>query len=270
VSKSLKKSSNLYMNFVKSLIFGIIISTVTFFCALGYVKGNSNNITHIFLQQYGNLFIKNDSYSIEVAIFLLPHFYLLYIWGQETSIIMTKFGAYIFTRTDKRSNWIINRYAILGLRIFIYYIFQFLVTLILGIALGFKLYVSIYFLQVISFELLMVTLSAYLIILLSNTLSLIVDFMYSFTMVIFLEVASLCYCHLVYSLNLNCGMIKYIPFCQGVFLWHDSNLLHNAELSLNSSVIKDFSLVYSVSYLLFLIFIVIFCSNLIIKKIDVY
>lgn len=249
----------------KYLSVGFIITLINFIYALNCLI-NNKYMSNLFLQQWGSLAIDNKQYIMEITIYLINHFYLLYILGGETRRDISEFGSLIFTRTNKRSRWLLNKYIKLFIYIFIYYMFEFISTFGLGVAFGLQLGSITYLSKVIFLEILAIVFNGYLVVILSNVISMIIDTLYSYIFMVLFEAITLFYCHMIFFLNLNNTIIKYLPFTQGILTWHDTNLITSTDFNIH---IKNFSLIYSNIYVAILISITMICGMKTINKKDI-
>lgn len=265
-----KKTFNFNIKWSKYIIIGLCINFISFiFVSLPLMNISNKDISLIFLYQYGDLKIDSSYYIINISLYSLNHILLLFALGSETRKDMSKLGTYIFTRTDKRSIWLLSKYARLFIYIFTYYLFQFFISFLLAIIFKFKIIDSIYLIKIIIIEMVLVSLSTYLIIIICNTLSLILDDISSIVIVLLTEYINLFLCHLIYSNNLNTSPIKYMPFVQSIFTWYDSVININSYSYFSTYVVSGFNFIFSFIYLVILIFLVIILSKKIINKMDI-
>lgn len=201
---------------------------------------------------YGVVDIDRIKHLIPVLFWILPQIILTNQMGDYLSRNLNKNAVYIFTRTSERKSWMIGKIVTLFFYVFIYYAVQFIVMSVCGILIGFDI-LFIDFKAILSMFFLIV-LYNYTFILMINIFSLYVKAIYSACTVIGLSIVNVFFVGLLYEHYYNSiNILKYLPFTQGIYEWHfNANRLILESIS-SSFYLADYSLFFSIAYLLLLL-----------------
>ena len=91
------------------------------------------DINELFVSNYGLISIEYLKFNIIKLIkWLIIHLFLIYTLSDYIQQYFGKYSQFIFTRTNKRTSWLINRSFKLSVIILVFYIIQLSVTLIIG------------------------------------------------------------------------------------------------------------------------------------------
>ncbi|SFD02934.1 hypothetical protein [Clostridium uliginosum] len=253
--------------FYISLFIGTVVNLLIFIEVYMLLKNSTNNITNIFLYQFGNLNITSSSFLVLVVIYLLNQLILILNLGEEFSEELSIYGPYIFTRTNKRSHFIYKKSLQIFIFCFKYFICQFTIVLILGLLFKFKIYNYEQLLKTIGSLFFLNLLNTYLTLIISNMLSLVINGKYCCISVLFLEVIILSLCK--YTSIIKFSIFNYIPFVQGIFTWHETNLINTSSRKIFDISISNFNLNGSFTYILVSIIVIVLISKTIVNKIDI-
>lgn len=227
----------------------------------------SNDLVNVFLYQYGDLSMADSSFMFSLIIYMINKFILIINLGNSFSNDLSVYGPYIFTRTKKRSNLIYKKSFSVLIYCLIYLIFQFLFTFILGIIFNLQINNEREFFTIILALFCINITSIYLLVLQCNMLSMILDFKYCYIIILFSEILILSLFQ--YTNLISTNIIKYFPSFQGIFTWHETNLINSNSRNIFDFFINNFSINDSYIYNILLILITILISKIIINKINI-
>lgn len=252
--------------FFKFIILGILLNLLFLLPIYSFPNTFSNNLLNIFLYQFGTLNISNSSFIFSLVLYILNQIILIISLGGEFSSYLSIYGPYLFTRTNKRKTLIYKKSKSIFYKCILYLLSQFLLTFIIGIIYNFKI-INFYMLIKIIFILFLLNIiNTYLYVLICNMLSLLLDIKYCFTIILFIEIIILSLAKDTSLVKLS--IVKYVPFIQGIFTWHETNLIDNSRFFFNF-FIPNFNLTNSFIYNIILITITLIISIVLINRINI-
>ncbi|MCB2360025.1 hypothetical protein [Clostridium estertheticum] len=253
----------------KYLITGILIALFLTYYNIKLVTGlEKSSIELLLVYNYGYLELSSIKYLIPIILWSIPQMYLIYSLKDTIASSLYRNSVYIFTRTNKRSFWILKEFKILFFHIIFYYGVQFITVISMGYILGLKFYPINKSLFIILILFILVCLTNYILILTINVLALKISLTYSFCIGILINICSVFsmgFINEVYPKWLS--IIKIIPSSQSIINWHTNSLVGFYNLLEIKEVQFCFS--YSIGYLTLLCLILIGCGVYIFKNMDI-
>lgn len=228
------------------------------------------SLEYILILSFGYLDIDTIKYVIPVLFWMAPQIFLLYFLGDYISRNLSKNAVYIFTRTDQRKTWLIAKVITLFLYVLFYYTIQILVACFVGSTLGYEILNWKEGISLILGELVLQVLLNYMIILLINVLSLQIDVIFSSVLLLVGNASCLFFSQYINEFfNGMVGIVKWMPFTQGILAWHSDAAAVSDVQGLSSFQIPDFSISLSIVYMGVVSIVCIFWGIRKIKKMDI-
>ncbi|MDD3314628.1 MAG: DUF2705 family protein [Syntrophaceticus sp.] len=218
---------------------------------------------------YGNLYIEEIVFIVPVFLWMVPLIVIIFFLGDYIHRNFDQNAAYIFTRTARRSLWLIGQAVNLFLYILIYYIFQIAVFCVVSTVLGFSMFSWDVGIMLIVSELALLVLSNYMIVLLINVLSLFkLNSLFCVAITLTTNIVCIFLSAILYKFyTKNIAIIKWLPFTQGILTWH-SGISSVADFFPFN--IPHFSILFSIVYLIIICLLLLFCGVCKIEKMDIY
>lgn len=228
------------------------------------------SLEYILIMSYGYLDINTIKYVIPVLFWMAPQIFLLYFLGDYISKNLSQNAVYIFTRTDQRKTWFIAKIITLFLYVLFYYTIQILVACFVGSVLGYEILNLNEGISLILGELALQVLLNYMIILLINVLSLQIDVIFSSVLVLVGNASCLFFSQFINEFfNGMVGIVKWMPFTQGILAWHADVAAVAGVQGLSSFQVSDFSIGFSIVYMGVVSIVCILLGIRKIKKMDI-
>lgn len=228
------------------------------------------SIQCLFVLSYGDLKIEAIKYVIPVIFWIAPQVVLIYVLGDNVASDLGRNSAYIFTRTDRRKQWLLAKMFNLFLYIFIYFAVQFVIVGLVGILSNLETENLIQGLTMILGEFILVLLLNYFIVLIINILSLKISVIYSSAIVLAGNLGTIFASAFLYEYSRKqVEIIKMMPFTQGIFLWHSDVSWFVRRMSGFVPHFSDYGIIFSMGYLLFLCVVSIIWGIYQIQRMDI-
>ncbi|MFL0194083.1 hypothetical protein ACJDU8_00540 [Clostridium sp. WILCCON 0269] len=256
-------------NIFKVIFISILISIIIYLNSKDVImESKCNYLDALFIFTYGYMDIKNIiKYISNVFIQMLPLIYITYILGDYIFLDLDKRGVYIFTRTNKRTNWFLNKILKLLKYVSLFYFIQLITIYIIGIIIGFRS--TNYTIQIIFWEFTLNVLTSYFIILFINVISLKLNVIYTYIIGIGIYVSSIFISGFVYQLyNSKIWLLKYFIIGQEILTWHCESFL-NGYRNIADFYINNLNIKYSISYLSIVCIIMVFYGFYVINNKDI-
>ncbi|MDQ0884719.1 hypothetical protein [Peribacillus sp. V2I11] len=256
----------------KSIFFTIAIGIFLGFYFSPYmnITNAEKDIISIIIFSYGHLEISGINNVLPVLIWIFPQVFLMHKLGGYISDYISLFSVYIFTRTNNRVAWVLKLFGDLLLKVSIYYSLQFIGVFIV-ILINRVDMINFTIVKDIILVYLLVVLSGYFLVVLTNVLSTLLKSNYSYIIILFLYVLSIFSAGVIYNhFPDKLYFIKYIPFFQSLITWHDSGTFLLKYTNLLNLSIEGFTIIYSLIYLIVCSVLVITYFSIRIKRLDIY
>lgn len=216
-----------------------------------------NSLEGLFFAEYGFVDIKMIKYVTPFLKWVLPQMILMWILKEFVAGELDKSGVYIFTRTNRRGKWVIDKTYDLFKFVILFYFIMFLITYIIGTVVGYKMLYIYKGIELILTIFILTVLLNYEYILIINILSLKMDVLYSFLIALFVDIFSLLLSSFIYEyFKMKIYLLKLLPVSHGILAWHSMNSMYN-NLYISEFSIKNFSIIDSISYLILSCFIIV-------------
>lgn len=249
--------------YIIRVLFSVAISLLVAFSVITYsggpTKGESS--TDILLLAFGGALLNKQNTIANILLGILPTFAITYFFATYIVDDFSSYCIYIFTRSESRLRWIMKKIAGLFLNIILFYIINFIATFFLLSANGFSSHLDINS-SLCGLLLILNTLSVFMLLFPMNLLAIkrgaVQSFIICISFYLILIITG------IYSMP---ALSTCLPFSQGNYAWHQPlwiSKVPNGE----ACVIKNFSLSFSLCYLLIVNAIEIFIGILIIKNKD--
>lgn len=249
---------------------GVLIAFFLTYYNIKIVTGlEKSSIELLLVYNYGYLELSYIKYLIPVILWSIPQMYLIYSLKDTIASSLYINSIYIFTRTNKRSYWILKEFKILLFHIVFYYGVQFVTVISMGYIFGFKFYPINNSLFIILVMFILVCLTNYLLILTINVLALKINLTYSFSIGFVINIGSIFSIGFINDFYPKClSIIKIIPYSQSIINWHTNSIVGFYNLL----KIKEFQFYfsYSIGYLILSCLILIVCGVHIFKNMDIF
>ena len=251
---------------IYTLILGWIIIYVSSHMAKLNVLYYSNDIKDLYLGYFSYLPIGPRLEIIDLIISIVHIVFVTYMFSGYILDDIKEKGVIIFTRTDKKEKWIISKYINILLKLIIYFTIQFTIFFILGRLNNMSIIKFDEFISVIITLFIVQVLSSYLLIVLSNTVSLFSNSIYGYLFSIISIIANITLLDGIYKNNFT--IIKYLPFSQHLVLFNDLSFI-NRNILLFNFEIKGYNLATNIMIESVLLCALLYISVRRIKKMDI-
>lgn len=249
------------------IAFGWLIIYITSYMVKSIIEYNSNDIKDFYLAYFSYLPI---SQNIRVTDFIVPIVHILfvvYIFSGYVSNNIKEKGAIIFTRTDKKERWILEEYIKIFIRVNLYFLVQFVLFFILGIINNMYIVNMQEFISVVLVLFIVQVFSSYVLIVLSNTISLYSNNIYGYSTSVIGFCANIVMLNELYTTE-GSWMIKYSPFTQHLILLNELKFI-NRNISLFNMKIQNYSILTNLMFYLIILTILIYISIKRMKTVDI-
>lgn len=255
---------------MKKRIYTFILGWIIIYISSHMVKLNvlyySNDIKDLYLGYFSYLPIGP---RLEIIDFIIPIVHIVFVVYMFSGYILDDIkekGVIIFTRTDKKEKWILSKYINILLDLIVYFAIQFILFFILGKLNNMNVIESYEFVNVISTLFVMQVLISYLLIVLSNTVSLFSNSIYGYLVSTIGILANITVLDTLYNNNFN--IIKYLPFSQHLILFNDLSFINRTILLFNFEI-KGYNLATNIIIEILLLCTLLYISVRRIKKMDI-
>ncbi|NRT78425.1 DUF2705 family protein [Clostridium beijerinckii] len=249
------------------IAFGWLIIYITSYMVKSVIKYNSNDIKDFYLAYFSYLPI---SQNIRVTDFIVPIVHIIFVVyifsGYVLNDIKEK-GVIIFTRTDKKERWILKEYIKIFLRVNLYFLLQFTLFFILGIINNMHVVNMQEFISVISILFIVQVLSSYVLVVLSNTVSLYSNNIYGYYTSVVGFCANIVMLNELYTTE-ELWIIKYAPFTQHLILLDELKFI-NRNIYLFNIKIQNYDILTNGAVYLLILTVLIYISIKKMKTIDI-
>lgn len=255
---------------MKKRIYTLIIGWIIIYISSHMVKLNilnySNDIKDLYLGYFSYLPIEPKLEIIDFIIQIVHIIFVIYMFSGYILDDIKEKGVVIFTRTDKKESWILSKYINILLELLIYFTIQFMLFFILGKLNSMSIIKTDEFINVIITLFIVQVLSSYLLIVLSNTVSLFSNSIYGYLFSTISIIANITVLDGIFKNNFT--IIKYLPFSQHLVLFNDLSFI-NRNILLFNFEIKGYNLTTNILIQSVLLYALLYISVRRIKKMDI-
>ncbi|HBI05422.1 MAG TPA: hypothetical protein DDY49_15510 [Paenibacillaceae bacterium] len=260
-----------YLLLTRLFLTGSILSIFLFLVNIQRVDILSDkSLEGIFLLSFGDLNISGIKYGIPLLFWLLPMVFLLYFLGDDMASDFGRNAVYIFTRTHQRKIWFLAKSLSLFFYIFLYYFVQFFVLWIIASVYGLHLVNSEEGIFVILSMLILLILQSFIVLLMINLLALRTTQIIAYTIVFAGYIASLFFSNFLYEIQWCIGIIKWLPFTQGIFSWHNGIPSSVIAFIVTDFHLQNFSVLFSIIYQVVITTLLIILGTHKIEDMDIF
>ncbi|WP_054949330.1 DUF2705 family protein [Numidum massiliense] len=227
-----------------------------------------DTIQCLFVLAYGDLNIEAIKYVIPVIFWLVPQIVLLYLLGDYITRDLEQHAVYIFTRTERRTSWLLAKLVNVWLFVCFYFAVLLLVTAVVGTIFGFRLAIGAPDIALIVYEYALLVLLNVMNLFLINLLSLKINVTFSTVSVLAVNIGCLFCAQWLYEFYPDrLAIVQWLPFTQGILSWH-SSLLPTAHGELFPLHVPPLSPLFSIAYMLVICAVAIVIGNARFNKMD--
>lgn len=231
------------------------------------LAGVSKDIKNMYLYYFSYQFIGQNINIMHIMTSLIPISIMISMFADSFSYDLGKNAAYIFTRTKKRTKWLLNKLVEILIEITLVDILIFIIAFIFFSFLGYRIVDFKGFISVTSKILILLILTQYIIIIIANLISIKVGSSYGYIISNLIYIISILNC---YYLSLKkIALLKYIPLTQHLITLQDNGCINRNIIYFSKHIVG-----YRISEALIYDFVILFITILIgirqIKKADFY
>lgn len=252
---------------IHSIIFGWLIIYITSYMIKATVIYNSNDIKDLYLGYFSYLPIGQRVGVIDLIVPIVHIIFVTYLFSGYILDDIKEKGVVIFTRTDKKERWILEEYIKIFIRLNLYFLVQFGLFFILGITNNLHIINVREFISVILTLFIVQVLSSYVLIIVSNIVSLYSNSIYGYLVSVIGLCANMGILNELY-INRKMDIIKYLPFTQHLILLDELNFI-SRNISLFDIKIEGYNLVTNIIVYLLILTMLMFVSIRKIKTLDI-
>lgn len=252
--------------FLYSIPIGFLIIFITSYTTSTFMLSFNNDISNLVLGYFSFLPISNTNMIKDIMLAILHNCFIIYVFSSYIKDELHNNGPYIFTRTSKKEIWLIKEYIKILKYLIIYYCIQFFLFFIVSKFMGSSIIEISEFTRVVMLSLVFNILNSYVLVLISNTISLFSNIVYGYSISIIL----LCLNMILFNTLFNLKLYKYINF-----LPLSQNLITLKKTSfINSGIFNNFINGYSFNTSIYIMIGIIislyYISIKIIKKNEIF
>lgn len=252
---------------IYSIAFGWLIIYITSYMIKSTITYNSNDIKDFYLAYFSYLAIGK---TIAVTDFMVPIVHIICVVYTFSGYVLNDIkekGVIIFTRTDKKERWILEEYIKIFIRLNLYFLVQFGLFFILGIINNLYIVNMQEFISVVLIVFIVQVLSSYVLIVLSNTVSLYSNYIYGYFASVIGFCANIVMLNELYMTK-ELWIIKYLPFTQHLILLDDLKFI-NRNISLFDIKIQNYNLLTNMMVYLLILTILMYISIRKMRTLDI-
>lgn len=254
--------------YIKQFILGIVIFIATAMPIILDSIYNGIQYEDVLIKYFSYIPTTKNDYKIliEILTAIINIIYVVYVFSSKIYSDIKEKGIYILTRSRRTSVWILKEYVYIFKNIVLYYFIEIILLILIMFLCGMKTVSLQEVIQIAFLLLIYISLGTYVLIVISSLISLYINEVVGFLSVNSLFLVNM----LLFNILINSkyiNLIRYLPFTQYLLSIHDFNLI---DRSLFNISIIDYTLEYSIIYLLSIIVIVVVISINRIRKMEVY
>ncbi|MGL4873922.1 MAG: DUF2705 family protein [Clostridium sp.] len=257
---------------MRKLTFKIFIGMVVFWIVFNdYIPlwvNETNSMESLYLMTFGFIPLSNRNFLFEICLSIVNIIYIIFVFSENLQFEIKVIGTYIFTRTNKRKEWILKQYLKTFLKLSVYLIIQYSMVFIIGSNYGYEINNINNFIAVGIMSLGITLLSIFSIIVLINTLAIFFDYIFAYMV----SVSAITINMIIVSTLINSNyafIIKYLPFSQHLIGIKDIEFI-DRSIHMFNSYIPDFNIGLSLIIICVIILFGISLSVYRITKMDIF
>lgn len=251
--------------YFKVILIGFLIILITSYSTNSYILMSSKDISNLFLDYFSYLPISDKTVIKDIVICIMHNLFIIYVFSSYIKDEIHINGHYIFTRTSKKEKWIIKEYGKIFKYLTIYYFIEFILFFIVSKLKGAYIEDFSHFYKSIIILFIFNVLTSYILILISNTVSLFSNSFYGYISSIILLISDIIALNAFYNFK-NFSIINFLPLSQNLILFKKTSFI-NQEIF--NKTIENYSFNISIIIMISFIIILYYISSKIIKKIEI-
>jgi len=256
-------------NNIIKILAGIPLSVLIGLYAMNILTlQNLQCIEGVYMVGYGGVHAFDGINIAGILIFLVPQIVFSYMFARHMQSDLEICSVYVFTRANKRKGWFGKKVAELFVYLSLYYFLQFAVIFIISYLNNFMIIDIKGIIKIIASEFIIISLLNFFFVLLINILSLKIGAIYSFMISVLMQTGLTVIFAALFKV-MNKFVLKLVPVSHAMLIWHDNEFLTGQYQSFMSEYINNFSIQFSVVYLLLLIVFLIIGGLHMIEKLDI-
>lgn len=212
-----------FTKYLKLIFFALCFNVMGFL----FYRNDIQDVLNFIQYNYGYIDIWHINNVISILLWLLPHIVIIIYLGNFTDEYLLSNSTIIFTRTNKRSFFIIKSIIIILINIIEFYIIQFAILYILALFLNIKITFS-YLIVVMLVKLILYD---FIFVLLINIISLIYNSIIGAYASIISQIIMIYL--LIISTQSNITIAKYLPISYVLFTLQNTNI----QINISNSII---------------------------------
>lgn len=227
----------------------------------------SKDIKNMYLYYFSYQFVGQDINIIHIITSVIPTSIMISMFADSLSYDLDKNAAYIFTRTKKRTKWLLNKLVEILIEITLVDILMFIIAFIFFSFLGYRIINAKEFISITLEILILLILTQYILIIISNIISIKMDTSYGYitsNLIYIISILSSYYISLKKII-----LLKYVPLTQHLITLQDNGCI-NRNIRYFSKYIVGYSFSEAVLYDFFILIIIILIGIRQIKKTEFY
>ncbi len=250
-----------------SLAFGFCITFICVYIVMDVRLENIKDIRELYIGYYSFIPIGTSGTIIELIISVIHLSFLTYIFSSYISSELREKGVFIFTRTDRKENWLMGEYINIFIKLSMYYLIQFMFLFFVGLIFGFHVMSFSNFIITVLFVLIIQIISSFVLVILANTVSLFSNTMYGYLSSLIALCINMSIVSALYNDN-NIKLIKYLPFSQHLILLNNVELVAD-KIVISSTAINALDIGMNMAICIFILIVLIQVGRRKIKSLDI-
>lgn len=255
-------------NFILKVFIGLVIFLISFNDYIPLWINESNSIESLYLMTFGFIPSSNRNFLFEICLSTINIIYVIFIFSQDLQFEIKVIGTYIFTRTNKRKEWILKQYLKTFLKLSAYFICQYIVIFVVGLIYGYEINSMNNFVNVLIVSLGITILSIFSIIVLINTLAIFFEYIFSYMTIALSIIINAILVSMLIDSNYM-WIIKYFPFSQHLIGIKDIEFIDRSIYMFNK-YIYDFNIYLSLIIICIIILFAISLSVYRVTEMDIF
>ncbi|MGL5152169.1 MAG: hypothetical protein ACRC7N_16565 [Clostridium sp.] len=211
---------------ITTLLLGAVLNIIIFLLIFKIYGNSLVSIENINTYIFAYFDINNIQMLIAIVITSINTIMILIAVGDDTATDLKVMGAYLFTRGRKRSSLLINSMISIIIFILTYLIFQIFIVTFISMCFKFKIQDYSIYVKLISSIIVVNLIKIIIIALLSNVMSLVIDFKYTILIILGYQITIFSLCK--YTNAISHSITKFLPTINSILGWYEIDSISNS------------------------------------------
>ncbi|ADY54480.1 hypothetical protein Sgly_0109 [Syntrophobotulus glycolicus DSM 8271] len=259
-------------SFIRKALLGVPLAVFfgIYYTNLMEVYGNKT-LEELLLLSYASLELESMIYIVPVIFWILPQLHLTYLLKDYIPDNLENSAVYVFTRTKKKGRWLLTKIWHLFFYVVIYYFIQFISVAVIGMLEGLSFSHGHIGLFLVLTEFALVCLLNFFYVIFINIGALKIKVIHSYFFTVFINIILVLFAGFLYEFEIQkIFLLKYLPPSQSILAWHSLEGIAGNYPDVFRFTIQNFSIGFSMLYLIGFSIIIILYGNYRLKNMDIF